>query len=459
MLNMSLKILTPFNIISTLIVLLIPFWNIPHTIAIRYYIALVLLITVFFFKPNWKELGKFLWLPAIWAVYLLIYTFLLAENFQIAIKGFRGEWLKSIIFMIMGFGAGLILSKSKSQARLFLAFGLASLFPILTHIVLFIHKAVITQTIPFGYWGLHEHHADLGYTALQAITFLSIFTIFFAHNAFHRILVSLAISLSILSPVLARSRAGVIFTIFALLLTVTLSLKSLTIKQLQIVKKMAAISILLILGLSFGLSSSIDAERWNGVTTRLLLGFQGNPIEVNCFGTQQIEDDLKSNGIPITQKMKAAIDSVAAGDGSRTMTARAGIELIKEFPMGMSGSKDAYAAAIRTKCIEPKISMDHTHNGWIDTALSIGIPGVLIYTALMMMFIIFALKFTKDKNHHVRAWAIALLSLSILWTLRAIFDSVQRDQMLEIQSFFLPLAMACIIGLKSNSNGHNGLQT
>jgi O-antigen ligase len=127
--------------------------------------------------------------------------------------------------------------------------------------------------------------------------------------------------------------------------------------------------------------------------------------------------------------------------------------------MGMSGSKDAYAAAIRTKCIEPKISMDHTHNGWIDTALSIGIPGVLIYAALMMVFIIFSFKLTKDKNQHIRAWATALLSLSILWTLRAIFDSVQRDQMLEIQSFFLPLAMACIIGLKSNSNGHNGLQT
>jgi hypothetical protein len=459
MLNMSLKALTPVNIISTLIVLLIPFWNIPHTIAIRYSLALILLITIFYFKPNWKELGKFLWLPAIWAAYLLIYTFLLAENFQIAIKGFKSEWLKSILFIIMGFGAGLILSKSKNQARLFLAFGLASLFPILTHIVLFAHKAITTQTIPLGYWGLHEHHADLGYTALQAITFLTIFIVFFAHNTFYRILGGLAITLSILSPVLARSRAGVIFTVFALLLNVILSLKSLTIKQLQIAKKIAAISILLILGLSFGLSSTIDAERWNGITTRLLIGFQGNPIEINCFGTQQIEEQLKGNGIEINQKMRAAIDSVAVGDGSRTMTARAGIELIKEFPMGMSGSKDAYAAAIRTKCIEPKISMDHTHNGWIDTALSIGIPGVLIYAALMMMFIVFSFKLTKDKNQQVRAWAIALLSLSILWTLRAIFDSVQRDQMLEIQSFFLPFAMACIIGLKSNSNGHNGLQT
>lgn len=459
MLNISLKALTPVNIISTLIVLLIPFWNIPHTIAIRYSLALILLITIFYFKPNWKELGKYLWLPGIWAAYLIIYTFLLADNFQIVLKGFRSEWLKSILFIIMGFGAGLILSRSENQARLFLAFGLASLFPILTHIVLFIHKAVTTQTIPLGYWGLHEHHADLGYTALQAITFLTIFIVFFAHNTFYRILSSLAITLSILSPVLARSRAGVIFTVFALLLNVILSLKSLTIKQLQIAKKIATISILLILGLSFGLSSTIDAERWNGITTRLLIGFQGNPIEINCFGTLQIEEQLKGNGIEINQKMRAAIDSVAVGDGSRIMTARAGIELIKEFPMGMSGSKNAYAAAIRTKCIEPRINMDHTHNGWIDTALSIGILGVLIYAALMMMFIIFSFKLTKDKSRYVRAWAIALLSLSVLWTLRAIFDSVQRDQMLEIQSFFLSFAMACIIGLKSNSNDHNDLQT
>lgn len=456
---MSLKALTPVNIISTLIVLLIPFWNIPHTIAIRYSLALILLITIFYLKPNWKELGKFLWLPLIWAGYLIIYTFLLADNFQIAIKGFRSEWLKSILFIIMGFGAGLILSKSKNQARLFLVFGLASLFPILTHIALFIHKAVTTQIIPLGYWGLHEHHADLGYTALQAITFLSIFIVFFAHNAFYRILSGLAISLSILSPVLARSRAGVIFTVFGLLLTVILSLKSLTINQLRIAKKIVIIFILLIMGLSFGLSKSVDSDRWSGITARLLIGFQGNPIEVNCFGTQQIEEELKGNGIEITQKMRAAIDSVNSGDGARTMTARAGIELIKEFPMGMSGSKDAYAAAIRTKCNEPKISMDHTHNGWIDTALSIGIPGVLIYLALMLLFFRFAYQHLKNENQFIKAWAIALLSLTILWSLRAIFDSVQRDQMLEIQSFFLPFAMACIIGLKANSNGRNDLQT
>jgi O-Antigen ligase len=459
MLKISQKFKNPENIVATLIVLLIPFWNIPHTIAIRYSIALILLIAIFYFKPNWKVLGKFFWLPAIWIGYLLIYTFLLADNFQIALKGFRGEWLKSIIFMIIGLGSGLILSRAKDQAHLFLVFGLASLFPILTHIYLFTQKALITQSLPFGYWGLHEHHADLGYTALQTITFLTMFIIFFARNAFLRILSGLAISLSILSPILARSRAGVIFTVFALLLNVILSLKSLTSKQLQIAKKVFAIFILLILGLSFGLSSSIDAERWGGLTARLLIGFHGNPIEINCFGTQQVENELKHSGNNANPKMKAAIDSLNSGDGARTMTARAGIQLIKEFPMGMSGNKDAYAAAIRTKCVEPKINMDHTHNGWIDTALSIGIPGVLIYAALMMMFIIFSFKLTKDKNQHVRAWALVLLSLSIVWSLRAIFDSVQRDQMLEIQSFFLPLAMACIIGLKSNSNGHNGLQT
>lgn len=446
---------SPVNIVAALVVLLIPFWNIPHTIAIRYSIALLLLIAIFIFKPPWRELGRLIWLPGVWGGYLIIYTFLLSDDFQIAFKGFRGEWLKSIIFMIIGLGSGLILARAKNQARLFLVFGLASLFPILTYISLFALKAFSTQTIPFGYWGLHEHHADLGYTAIQAITFLTIFFIFFAHDKFLRILTGLSITLSIICPVLARSRAGVIFTIFTLSLNVILLLKSLTIKQLQIAKKIAAISILLILSLSFWLSSSIDAERWSGVTTRLMMGLQGNAILVNCYGTEQIEAELNVSGVDITPKIKAAIESLNSGDGARTMTARAGIELIKEFPMGMSGSKDAYATAIRTKCIEPKISMDHTHNGWIDTTLSIGIPGVLIYASLMIMFIIFSLNHLKDGNKNIRAWAVSLLSLSLIWSLRAIFDSVQRDQMLEIQSFFLTLAMACVIGLKANSPYHN----
>lgn len=459
MLKISQKFKSPENIVATLIVLLIPFWNIPHTIAIRYYLALILLVTVLYLKPNWKQLRQFIWLPAIWAGYILIYTFILAEDFQIALKGFRGEWLKSILFMIIGLGAGLILSKCRNQARLFLAFGLASLFPILTHIFLFINKAIATQSVPFGYWGLHEHHADLGYTGIQAITFLTIFFISFARDILLRFLIGLSISISLLSPVLARSRAGVIFSAFALLLNVIFSIKLLTSIQLCLIKKIVAIFILLIIGLSFGLSRSVDSDRWSGITDRLLIGFQGNPIEVNCFGSQKIEEELKNNGIQITEKIKATIDSVAAGDGSRTMTARAGIVLIKEFPMGMSGSKDAYAAAIRTKCVEPKITMDHTHNGWIDTALSIGIPGAVIYLALMMLFLKFAYQHLNNENKFINAWAIALLSLTILWSLRAVFDSVQRDQMLEIQSFFLPFAMACIIGLKANSNDRNDLQT
>ncbi len=459
MLNKSLKALTPVDIISTLIVLLIPFWNIPHTIAIRYCLALILLISIFYFKPNWKELGKFLWLPAIWVGYLLIYTFLLAENFQIAIKGFRGEWLKSILFIIMGFGAGLILSKSKNQDRLFLAFGLASLFPILTHITLFAHKAIATKNIPFGYWGLHEHHADLGYTGIQAITFLTIYLVFFAKNLLVRLFIGISISLSILSSIIARGRAGSLFTILSLLINTFLALKYVTARDFFKYKKLLLIVSIAIVSSMAIISKNVDSDRWRGVTERLQSGFHGDALQIVCDGPSALHKSISNPNHINEDKYNKIVNDLNTGDSYRITTARAGIQLVQEFPMGMSGSKDAYAAAIRTKCLVPKIPMDHTHNGWIDTALSIGIPGVLIYAAFMSMFIVFSFNLTKDKNQHVRAWAIALLSLSILWALRAIFDSVQRDQMLEIQSFFLPFAMACIIGLKSNSNGHNGPQT
>jgi hypothetical protein len=459
MLKISQKFKSPENIVATLIVLLIPFWNIPHTIAIRYSIALSLLIAIFYFKPNWKELGKFFWLPAIWIAYLLIYTFLLADNFQIAIKGFRGEWLKSILFIIMGFGAGLILSKSKNQDRLFLAFGLASLIPILTHLYLFTLKAIETKTIPFAYWGIHEHHADLGYTGLQAITFLTIYFVLFTKNVTSKLLLMLLIGFSIISPIVAKSRAGIAFALLALTLSSSLSLKFSSKESLLNKRRVWGLTFIVLIVSVFFISKISDSDRWSGIFERMGSGFHGNSISIICDGPNALQNHLSIQGLPLTEKDNALIKNLGTGDSYRITTARAGIELLTEFPMGMSGTKDAYAAAIRTKCLAPKIPMDHTHNGWIDTALSIGVPGVLIYAAFMLMFIVFSFNLTKDKNQHVRAWAIALLSLSILWALRAIFDSVQRDQMLEIQSFFLPFAMACIIGLKSNSNGHNGPQT
>ena len=459
MLNMSLKALTPVNIISTLIVLLIPFWNIPHTIAIRYSLALILLITIFYFKPNWKELGKFLWLPVIWAVYLIIYTFVLADNFQIALKGFRSEWLKSILFMIIGLGAGLILSKSKNQARLFLAFGLASLFPILTHIVLFIHKAITTQSIPFGYWGLHEHHADLGYTGIQAITFLTIYLVFFAKGLLVRLLIGISISLSILSSIIARGRAGSLFTILTLLMNTLLALKYESARDIFKYKKILLIVSIAIVSSMTIISKNVDSDRWRGVTERLQSGFHGDALQIVCDGPSALHKSISNPNLIDNDQYNKIVNDLNTGDSYRITTARAGIQLIQEFPMGMSGSKDAYAAAIKTKCETPSIKMDHTHNGWIDTALSIGIPGVVIYFVLMIFFGYFGWANFSNPNKIVKAWGIALFSLTILWSLRAFFDSVQRDQMLEIQSFFLPLAMACIIGLKSTSNGHNGLQT
>ena len=459
MLNMSLKALTPVNIISTLIVLLIPFWNIPHTIAIRYSLALILLITIFYLKPNLKELDKFLWLPAIWAVYLIIYTFLLADNFQIAITGFKSEWLKSILFMIIGLSAGLILSKSKSQARLFLVFGLASLFPILIHITLFIQKAITTQSIPFGYWGLHEHHADLGYTGIQAITFLTIYLVFFAKGLLVRLLIGISISLSILSSIIARGRAGSLFTIISLLMNTLLALKYESARDIFKYKKIILIVSIAIVSSMTIISKSVDSDRWRGVTERLHSGFHGDALQIVCDGPAALHKSLSNPNLIQNDKYNKIVNDLNTGDSYRITTARAGIQLIEEFPMGMSGSKDAYAAAIKTKCETPSIKMDHTHNGWIDTALSIGIPGVMIYFVLMIFFGYFGWANFKNPNKIVKAWAIALFSLTILWSLRAIFDSVQRDQMLEIQSFFLPFAMACMIGLKANSNGRNDLQT
>ncbi len=451
--------LTGCTYLLLLLMVLFFVWNIPHTIAIRYLTTLLILLVVVYLKPDWKKLGYFLWLPGGWVIYLVVYTLLFADNFKIAIEGFRGEWLKSIIYMAIGLGSGLLLSNVKKQSHILLAFGIASLCPLLIHVFMFAQHALASQSIPLGYWGIHEHHADLGYTAIQAITFLTLYLVFFARELLTKVLLGIVISLSILSTIIARSRAGSLFTILTLITNAFLIFKYQTSKEIFRNRNILLISSILIIAFMTVISKNVDSDRWRGVTERLYSGFQGDAIQIICDGPLALQQSLSNPDLIQNEKYKKIVDNLSTGDSYRILTARAGIELMKDFPMGMSGSKDAYAAAIKTKCETPSIKMDHTHNGWIDTALSIGIPGLMIYFALMIFFGYFGWANLKNPNKIVKAWAIALFSLTILWSLRAFFDSVQRDQMLEIQSFFLPFAMACIIGLKANSNGRNDLQT
>lgn len=430
-----------------LLFILIPLWNIPHTIAGRYICEGLLLIAVLTYRPNWRPFFNANKALLIFIAYLFIQLLFFSTNYQLAFSNFRAEWMHFILFSIIGAGLGLIY-REKSSLKILLYLGIAFSTPLYLHLTLFAVKIIATKSLPWGYWGINEIHGDLGYTALQASMLLCTYFLFSSKKSFKIFWAILLITPCILSPLLAMSRGGTLFSVVAISLTTLAYILFGSMGKVSIKKFGLALTGILLTGfivIQVGLKA--QPERWGGITSRISLGFQAKASDVFCNGAEYLEQYLKENGVNITPQLAKDLQSIKDGDGQRVIAARSGASLIAKYPMGINQSKQAYQQAIIEYCQKnPEIFISHTHNAWIDTALAIGIPGVIL---LMLSLLQYAKQgysaATRKSSNALCAFGIALFTSAFLWLIRGFFDSTMRDQMLEMQAFCFSLLLGLII--------------
>ena len=431
--------------------ILIPLWNIPHTIAGRYICEGLLLIAILAYRPNWKIFLNANKALLLFFAYLLIQLLFFSTNYQLAFSNFRSEWMHFILFSIIGAGAGLMLGKNSSLKILF-ALGIAFSIPLYIHLLLSLVKGIKLGSIPWGYWGINEIHGDLGYTALQASILL--FTYYLYQEKSKRLITLALIAVCVSSPLLAASRGGTGFVLIALAF-ISLSYFFLS-DGAKISLQNKVIGVLLVFVFIMGtyqIGVMSDPNRWGGVISRLSIGFEGNPSAVYCNGITSLEDAIKSKGKMITPSIQKGLDSVVDGDGARVMAARSGVALTLESPMGINQSKQAYQQAIIKQCNgKPTIFISHTHNAWIDTALAIGIPGAFLLLITLLAYARRGYKALKSTNSSISGFGMALFASSCIWITRGVLDSTQRDQMLEMQAFILAFLLSIILTKESESN-------
>jgi hypothetical protein len=432
---------------------LLPLWNIPHTIAARYLFAGLILTVVVFSNINWKGFFSSNKILLVFYCYLLIHLAFFSTNFKFALSNFLAQWMKLILFSLLGAGAGSILAKEKSRKYL-LYMGLGFSFPLLVHLGLSIQEGLKRTGIPWGYWGINEIHGDLGYTAIHATVFLSAFSLYQAKLNLERAIAAILLIACIASPLVASSRGGTAFAFISLILILLVNLAIKFKDKLTARRQLAGLLVILtVLTLVFKIGSIADPGRWNGIESRLEMGLKGDPIKINCDGVGVLRSALEAEGRTITPELSRAVESIGSGDGSRVMTARAALALSAAYPMGIDQSKEAYQIAIARIC-EPTIVMSHAHDGWIDTALAIGIPGAILYFLVLANFArLGLLSIQSDVSN--RPYAVALFVLSVVWIVRAFFDSTQRDQMLEMQVFTIALMHGFIV---NNTTHHAGTE-
>lgn len=432
-------------IIWPLLVIVIALWNIPHTIAGRYICEGLLLLIVIAYKPNWRLFFSANKPLLIFFAYLFIQLLFFSTNYQLAFSNFRAEWMHFILFSIIGAGVGLIFGKNGSN-KILLYLGIAFSIPLYIHLTLSLIKGISLGAIPWRYWGINEIHGDFGYPALEASILFLTFFLFEEKNKLNKALVIILIGLCIASPLLAASRGGTGFTIASILFVFISYLALLKRTQAEVKMKLVQLLIIIIAVLGvFKLGLVVDPDRWGGIFSRLSVGLQGNPTVTYCNGIDSLEQELLNKGISITPEIQKGLNSVVDGDGSRMMAARSGFDLMREHPMGVNQSKQAYQTAMIEACnAPPKIFMAHAHNGWIDTALAIGIPGALLLLIVILQYA--RLGWVALKNISITSsYGMALFASAIMWILRGFLDSTLRDQMLEMQAFIFALLLGVIL--------------
>lgn len=424
---------------------LIPLWNIPHTIAARYVCEGLLLILVLTFSLNWKPVLSKTKLTFLFFAYLLIQLFFFSTDLESGLRGFRSEWMHFILFSLVGAGAGLIVFKQKTD-RALLYLGAAFTLPLLIHIGLSANRGIEIGAVPWGYWGINEIHGDLGYSALQAVVLLSTYFLCVEKKHSQQALCFILLLACIISPLIAQSRGGVIFALAGIVLTsLTYFLMAQKKYVFNIKGFLILISLIVFVGVIIKIGISVDPARWNGVFSRALVGFQGDPNALYCDGIESLRNNLKANGVAITPQIESGIKSVEDGDGARVMAARSGLRMALENPMGINGSKQAYQIAITHFCEKPPaIFISHTHNAWIDTSLAIGIPGAFLLLLVMLNYGWHGFQMIKYHNQ-INPFALALFISAGIWILRGVLDSTLRDQMLEMQAFILAFLLASAI--------------
>lgn len=387
----------------------------------------------------------------IWVGYLVIHFTFLSTDIHRAAISYKGAWLQAALFTLLGMGSGLVFARLRC-ASLILGAGILFSIPLLIHLVQLTYVVLHTGSIPWGYTGLFPTHGELGYTALFAVSFLLTDLLFFATASARTFVVVLLLAAGLASPILAQGRGGTIFALISCLTVLVCGAYAKRQSPITHGRILATGGLTIVLG-AVGIYFAIQADpaRWLKAQDRVAMGLVGDPMQVICHGANVIRNALVEAGKTITPETEESLKGLE-GDGGRMVVLRAGMRLLKDHPLGIDGSKEAYQIARSQVCASPAIAISSAHNGWIDTALAIGIPGAVLYLLMLLNYARLGWR-GMGGRFESRPYAVLLTALSVVWMLRPVLDTAQRDHMLQMQTYTFGLLLALMLGIEQMREG------
>ena len=181
---------------------------------------------------------------------------------------------------------------------------------------------------------------------------------------------------------------------------------------------------------AFGLFIVKSDPRWKNVEASAKLAWQtqDNSAWLNADSAHQ-------------QKWLPDGHRVEASTYLRTVMLKEGLQIVAAHPLGVGYGRNAYGHALEAKYGQ---GSGHSHSGLLDLAIGAGLPGMVLWLALLgYAAYVGAAAFLRRNSYP----GLALLVLVITFGVRMVFDSVIRDHML--QQFLFTAALLATLALPS----------
>jgi hypothetical protein len=421
------------------------FWPVPRTIAVRN-IAFALSLLTFgyiYFKNNKigissskpvKIICAILFAATVW--FYLVALFVSNETLW-SLKELNGQWLMGVLAFILGIVAA---SLPTSKSKIVFLIAVSMLCVHLFYIDLFAVKSFVSHNGVFQLRleGLTEGCDKANYITNWALAIVGAEIYFRAVKHKRLIPIDNFLLFCIFVLILASSYfetmrfgfIGLIFTFVGFLFLYLIA----NVKIFSIAKLATIFAALVILFSSFLFVSYKADSRWQSVeeTFYISLDTKTNKAWLNW---DKYPKPVLSNG-----------ETVVHSNYVRPAWIKEGAILIAENPFGIGYGRNAFGHALKAKYGE---GGGHSHSGIIDLGIGVGIPGMLLWVAFLASLMYYGFKSFKEDDSY---FGMVLLFIVSGFFFRMIVDSVIRDHMLEQFMFLAGFLLLLSVKEKNEKN-------
>lgn len=425
-----------------LLLLLVFILPIPHTIGLRngifYFLLMFSFISIYKLRENIKFSifnNKILKISLI--LFIIVFSSsLFSHDIKLSLDEFRGQWLTSSLYIILG----LFLAQIYIVKKTITLEGLITLmfYGFFIHI-LYIDCMSLYEYISSGvllkrYGGLMQHPTIANYTTNICIAFIFseiIYRIRTSEKVLQIKTVYLVIFffISILSSVIEAMRNGSVAIVFM----ITMAIFFLFYKNKRIkIKYRLILSMVLIVVLSIPITYNVKNDyRWNTLIDTI-------PVALNTTKNFAWLDDSISY-----PKLKNG-QTVNGSNYLRLSFMFEGLKQIYEKPLGIGYSRNAFGHAMQNKYGKGKGY--HSHSSIIDFTIGVGIQGLLLWIFFIFLILMYAIRVYKKE---VNYYSILLFFLTSGFFVRSLVDGNMRDHIMIQYFLILGVLLAILFNLEN----------